>query len=133
MAQRKPRVLNFRDLTVYQKAICYQKEIYEAIKAFPHFEDDVLITALRKNVVSITLNIAEGNANFYYNKEHDRYNTAVEKLSSTRAILDLALSLNYISAQQYKELDNLAEEVLRMLIKLMDKIHIKNKRSESAC
>lgn len=50
----------FRDLIVWQKAMAFATEIYKAISCFPVFEQYGLTNQLRRAVVSVSSNIAEG-------------------------------------------------------------------------
>jgi len=52
--------MDFRNLRVYKIAINFTKEIYELSKEIPEYEQFGLVSQLRRAVVSIVLNIAEG-------------------------------------------------------------------------
>lgn len=54
---------NFRNLKIYQRAITYAMEIYKLSKNFPKEELYGLTSQLRRAVISISLNIAEGSGN----------------------------------------------------------------------
>lgn len=54
---------NFRSLKVYQRAIDYSVEIYKISKQFPKDELYGLTSQIRRAVISISLNIAEGSGN----------------------------------------------------------------------
>lgn len=53
---------NFKDLLVWQKAIDFVTDIYEATILFPNDEKFGLISQIRRAAVSIPSNIAEGNS-----------------------------------------------------------------------
>lgn len=51
---------NFRDLIVWQRAIVYVSSVYEVAKQLPKEETYALSDQLRRAVVSVPSNIAEG-------------------------------------------------------------------------
>ncbi|MDF1510663.1 four helix bundle protein [Robertmurraya sp. DFI.2.37] len=118
----KKYVGNVRDLKVYRKALLFRKVVYAIVKVFPEFEQENLSDMLRKSSCSIVSNLAEGNTNFYYKKEYSHLNMALSKLAECRSTLDIARMEGYISESLYTDVDLKAEEILKMIIGMMNRI-----------
>ncbi|MFD1203631.1 four helix bundle protein [Sporosarcina contaminans] len=122
MAEKKPFIGDFRELEVYKKALIFSNKIYRIIEGFPSYERNNLIDQLRRASSSCYANIAEGNANYYYGKEYDRLNTALGSIAECRAFLDMSVMQKYITKETYECLDKEAEEIVKMLVGLMNRI-----------
>jgi four helix bundle protein len=61
MEEKKPS-RNYRDLVVWQDSIKLSKTVYKVIEKFPKYEKYGLADQLRRSVVSVPSNIAEGQA-----------------------------------------------------------------------
>lgn len=120
--KRKQSIVDFRQLSVYQKSLTFHKQMYDLIETFPPCEKNNLADQLRRASTSICANIAEGVGNFYYGKERDRINSAIGSLSECRSFLDMAYGANYITSEECEELDGHANEILKMLIGLINRI-----------
>ena len=121
MTLKKQSIGNFRELEVYKKALVFNKKMNNLIETFPAHEKNNLSDQLRRASTSVCANIAEGVSNFYYGKEYDRLNSAIGSLSECRSFLDISRMLDYITQDEYKTFDELAEEVLKMLIALANR------------
>ena len=122
MTIRKQAIGNFRELTVYRKALLFNKEIYQALEKFPSYEKYNVVDQLRRASTSVVANISEGNANYYYAKEFDRLNSSLGSVAECRALLEISLMENYVSREEYKSLDEKAQEIMKMLIGMMIRI-----------
>lgn len=122
MVKKKENVGNFRDLEVYRKALIFSNKIYRTVESYPSFERNNLVDQLRRASSSVYSNIAEGNANYYYRKEYDRLNTSIGSISECRAFLDMSVMQKYITKDTYEYLDKEAEEIVKMLVGLMNRI-----------
>ncbi|MBB2482482.1 four helix bundle protein [Bacillus sp. APMAM] len=131
MAERKPFIGDFRELGVYRKALDFSNKIYKIVEKFPIYERNNLSDQLRRCSSSIFANIAEGNSNYYYRKEIDRLNTALGSTAESRSFTDLAVMQNYITLEEYKELDRDAEEITKMLIGMINRLERILKEGES--
>ncbi|MEL4026676.1 four helix bundle protein [Lysinibacillus endophyticus] len=122
MVKKKENIGNFRDLEVYRKALIFSNKIYRTVESYPSFERNNLVDQLRRASSSVYSNIAEGNANYYYRKEYDRLNTSIGSISECRAFLDMSVMQKYITKETYEYLDKEAEEIVKMLVGLMNRI-----------
>jgi len=105
---------SFEDLLVWQKAHQLVLQGYPLTLDFPDYERFAMADQLRRAVVSVATNIAEG-----YGSHSDglflRYlSTAQGSLAETRYLLLLARDLRYINIPQYDAAAALAEEVSKV-------------------
>lgn len=122
MENKKEFIGDLSKLIVYQKALVFHKKIYGMIDKLPTTEKYNLCDQIRRAITSVVANVAEGYARISYKEEYNFLNIAVGSLSETRSFLDICLSVNYISSEEYESLDNEAEQVLRMLIGKMKSV-----------
>ena len=110
----------FKDLIVWQRAMALVKSVYALAKTFPADERYALTDQLRRAVVSIPSNIAEG-CGRASNAEYARFlSIARGSLYETMTQLQIAVDLGYISAIG-EELDSRISEVGRMLTAMLKK------------
>ena len=94
--------------------------VYAISKAFPPDERYALTDQLRRTVVSIPSNIAEGNGRSS-NADYGHFlSIARGSLFETMTQLQIAADLGYIK-NRHKELDDLMDEVGRMLTSMLKK------------
>ena len=109
----------FRSLVVWQRAIDLVRMVYAVAKNFPAEERYALTDQLRRAVVSIPANIAEGNGRAS-NKDYAHFlSIARGSLYETLTHLEIARQLNYLS--DYTEIEALAAEIGRMLGSMLKK------------
>ena len=109
----------FRSLVVWQRAIDLVRMVYAVAKNFPAEERYALTDQLRRAVVSIPANIAEGNGRAS-NKDYAHFlSIARGSLYETLTHLEIARQLDYLS--DYTEIEALAAEIGRMLGSMLKK------------
>lgn len=124
MSIKKPYVGNVRDLKVYRKALLFCKVMYEISKRLPS-DESYIANLLKRSSCSVLANLAEGNTNFYYRKELNHFNLSISKVAEIRSALDLLRMQGYINDSVYSSADLRGEEILKMIIKLMQRIERK--------
>jgi four helix bundle protein len=106
---------NFRNLKIYQRAIAYAVEIYKISRNFPKEELYGLTSQIRRAVISISLNIAEGSGN-KSEKEFQRFlEIALRSDYEVIACLEIALKLNYCCNDDFSRLSAEADEIAAMI------------------
>lgn len=65
---------NYKELSVWKKSVSLAKDIYDSTKTFPKVEKYGITSQIRRSVVSISSNIAEG-AGRYGVKEFRQFTT----------------------------------------------------------
>lgn len=106
---------NFKKLKVYQRAIEFAVEVYKVSKSFPKDEMYGLTSQIRRAVISISLNIAEGSGN-KSDKEFQRFlEIALRSDYEVMTCLEIALKLNYCKRKEYERLITEADEIAAMI------------------
>ena len=106
---------NFRNLICYQKGRTLVKEVYALVKTFPVEEKYALGDKLRRAVVSVTSNIAEGSGRQSFKDQAHFLELSYGSLMEVMSQLDLALDLSFIDNENYKRLEEMIEEEARVL------------------
>lgn len=100
----------YKTLDAYKVAKDLVRYIYQILKKFPREEQYALCDQLRRAVISVPSNIAEGISR-YSNKEKAHFlEIAFGSLMEVDAQMDIAFDLGYISKE---ELDTVMELVTR--------------------
>lgn len=112
----------FQELVVWHTAMELAKAIYEATRDFPDHERFGLTSQLRRAGVSVPLNIAEGKGR-YHRKEFVQFlYNARGSLYEVVTLLNLALDLKYLKAEQHQSLFQLAQKVMSQLSGLINSL-----------
>ena len=112
-------VFGYRKLIAYQKAKDVVKETYRLLKKFPSEERFAMCSQLRRASVSITSNIAEG-VNRYSVKDKSHFiEMAYGSLMEVSSQFEIAEELGYISSDDQLRMDQLVDEVARLLSGLL--------------
>ena len=113
---------NFQQLDVYKVSQEYIKEIYQVTKDFPKDEKFGIIDQIRRAVISISANVAEG-CGRYHSKDFTQFlRVARGSCYEVVALLDTSLNLEYLDKQAYNELNIKAERINKMLSALINSI-----------
>lgn len=121
MSPKKEYLKDVRDLTAYRKALLFRKGMYSILNSLSS-SNDFMKVDIRKASCALCSNLAEGNGNYYYEREFHHYDIALCKLAKCQSYLSLLFGLETITEQVYKKLQELALEVRRMIIRLMEQI-----------
>ena len=111
---------DYKDLNVWQMSIDFVESIYKIVKLFPREETYALSDQIRRAVVSIPSNIAEG-ASRNSNKEFVQFlYIALGSASEVETQLIIAQRLKYVNSIE-KEIDELTK-IRKMLNSLITSI-----------
>ena len=113
-------VSNYQDLIVWQKSMTLAKMVYAVVKKLPKEELYALSDQIRRAVVSIPSNIAEGCAR--ESKTELAYFLRIAKGSSAELETQLPLcsSIGYLQKQELNDIFSLLDEISRMLRALLN-------------
>ncbi len=109
-------VEGLKRLKIWVRAKDFALKIYKQIlPLLPAEEKWNLNQQLRRSSLSISANIAEGYGRFYFQDNVRFCYIARGSLEETLSHLTVALEMNFISAELYKEFEAEGEEIDRML------------------
>ena len=92
----------FRNLNVYTRSKELVKQIYELLKKFPKEEQFALCDQLRRAVISIPSNIAEGSGRRSAKEQAHFLEISYGSLCEVECQLDIAYELQYIAKEDYE-------------------------------
>jgi len=101
----------FEKLTVWQNARKLVKEIYKITRSFPEDEKFGLVSQIRRAIVSVSSNIAEGSSRITSKDQAHFYNTSYSSLMEVLSQVILSSDLEFITIKQYEDLREEIEEI----------------------
>ena len=112
----------YRDLVVWQRAIDLVPAVYGVVRSFPKHETYALSDQIRRAVVSIAANIAEGQARQHRKEFLQHLAIARGSLAEVHTLIVVSQRLQYVSDEQVAELEKQLGEIARPLNGLMSKL-----------
>src|SRR3989344_3729513 len=91
------QIKSYKELIVWQRTLELCKEIYRLTKDFPKEEQFVLVSQMRRAVISILSNIAEGSGRYFVNEWKQFYSFAYGSALELEAQMILSQELKLIS------------------------------------
>jgi four helix bundle protein len=116
---------SYRELLVWQKAKSFAVQIYQASEQFPRSEIYGLTSQIRRAVVSVSSNIAEGQGRLTPGEFLHFLGQARGSLLELDTQLAIALDLNYLKPDQHKLPDHDAYQILVLLNRLIESLRNK--------
>ena len=113
---------NYKELEVWKESIKFCPEIYKLVRKLPEDEKFGLISQLKRAVISIPSNIAEGSA-----KSSDKHfviflENSLGSCYEIETQLQIAFELQMINKETFSTAIELAKEVNRMIYALKSKL-----------
>ena len=118
----------FFDLRVYQEAKLLVREVYSLLDRFPKYETYALSDQLRRAVVSVPSNIAEGSGRVSAKEKVRFIEIAYGSLTETLCQLDIAHDLNYITDEEFAN----EKERINVIGKQLSGLHVSFQKQDSA-
>ncbi len=113
----------FKELKVWQKSVELASEVYAATKNFPSEEKFGITSQIRRSVVSISSNIAEG-AGRKTSKEFKLFlNYAYGSCSELETQLIISKNLGFLSPELLPELSEAINEIQKMIYSLSNSLN----------
>jgi len=106
---------DFRKIMAWEKADDLVVLIYEASKAFPKEERYGLTSQLRRAVVSVAANIAEGSGKQYIKEFRHFLYIARASLSEVEYYIHLSHRLDYLNGEKVGKLEEARKETAKIL------------------
>ncbi len=114
-----------KNLEVWQLSVALATFVYQITETFPKSEIYGLISQMRRAVVSVPSNIAEGAARFSSKEFAQFLNITGGSLSECDTQIEIAYNLKYINIEQREELDRRIEVISMKLAGLISVIRKK--------
>src|SRR6266446_2731639 len=111
----KPIVQSYRDLVVWKKSMALVLKVYRCTQAFPKIETYGLTSQLRRAVVSVPSNVAEGQARLSTGEFKQFLGNARASLMEVETQIVMARDLGYLDQNQSDCLLSDTGEVGRIL------------------
>ena len=108
-------VFSYRKLRVYQQAKDFVVYVYRLLKQFPKEEQYALCDQLRRAVISIPSNIAEGMGRSSVKEQIHFIEIAFGSLCEVMCQLELACELRFIENKQLSEAEEQVKAIAQML------------------
>lgn len=112
----------YRKLEVYANSKKYVADIYQLLQKFPNEERFAMCNQLRRAAVSITSNIAEGMGRFSDKEKLHFIEIAFGSLYETMSQIELALDFNYITQNEFVNMEEQVVVISKMLSGLRNSI-----------
>ena len=105
----------FENLNAWQEARKYVVEVYRVLETFPQHERFALCDQIRRAVISVPSNIAEGSGRMSYKEKIHFLEIAYGSLMEVYCQLQLSADLGYISQEQLNALKHTSFNVSKLL------------------
>lgn len=115
-------VRSYKDLIIWQKSIKLVKDVYQLVYKFPKHETYALSDQLRRSVVSVPSNIAEGQARQYPAEFRQFLYTALGSAAEVDTQIIIALELGYITEQEANSIDLQLVEIRKMAYAIIQRL-----------
>ena len=91
----------FENLSAWQEARKLVISVYQLLDDFPKFESYALCDQIRRSIVSVPSNLAEGSGRISTKEQLHFYEIAYGSLTESLCQLDIAHDLEYITDQEF--------------------------------
>ena len=105
----------FENMNAWQEARKLVVSVYRLLDNFPNFEKYALCDQIRRSVVSVPSNLAEGSGRISIREQLHFYEIAYGSLMETYNQLILAADLQYIRKENLHELRPQIDTIARMI------------------
>lgn len=114
-------LFSFTKLAAYQRSMDLVQDVYAVMKIFPAEERFALCDQLRRAVVSVPSNIAEGLSRFSDKEKAHFLEISYGSLMETYCQLDIAKRLGYITDTQFVDFEKRIEDIAKPIAGLRNK------------
>ena len=124
MNQELSKIKSFTDLKVWREGHILVLYLYTVTKNFPKEEQFGLSSQLRRAVVSITSNIAEGFSRNSYKEKLQFYSIALGSLTEVQNQILIAKDVKYVTKEEFNNIANQTILISKMINGLIKKSRI---------
>jgi len=115
-------IRSYKDLIVWQKSVLLARKVYEITEQFPSKEQFGITSQMQRAAISISSNIAEGRHRGSRKDFVKFLRIAYASANELETQIHIAKLLSHTKIFDYKELDSLLNEILRMLNSMIQKL-----------
>ena len=105
----------YKNLDVYKESKNLVKMVYELIEKFPKVETYALCDQLRRSVISVPSNIAEGSGRTSAKDQAHFFEMAFGSLMEVSCQMDIACDLGYINQTELLKVEEQVSRIAAML------------------
>ena len=105
----------YKNLDVYKESKNLVKRVYGLIEKFPKVETYALCDQLRRSVISVPSNIAEGSGRTSAKDQAHFFEMAFGSLMEVNCQMDIACDLGYIEPIELNQIEELIRKIAAML------------------
>jgi four helix bundle protein len=113
---------NYKDLMVWRESILFVPEVYGILRRFPREEMFDLCSQIRRAVVSVPANIAEGQGRTYRKAFLQHLRIAKGSLAELHTLFVVSEQLGYISPGDLENIEMAIERIAKPLHGLISKV-----------
>lgn len=125
-------IFSFEKLTVYQESRKLALNIYQIIRELPYDEKFALGSQLRRSMISVTSNIAEGCGRMSYKEKIHFLEIAYGSLLEVYSQIQMCVDLNYTTNERFANIQPQFAQVARLINALRKSYIDKNNRQSSS-
>lgn len=118
--------MDFHDLEVWKLGMDIAKDVYKCTTIFPNSEKYGLCSQMRRAVVSIPSNIAEGNGRFYLKEYLHFLSISQGSLLELMTQLELSRELSFLQIDEFHKIYSKCTMLNKMLRSLIRNLKYKN-------
>jgi four helix bundle protein len=108
-------IKSFYDLEVWNKSHQFTLKLYSVIKSFPNEERYILESQIKRAAISISTNIAEGMGRYSQKEFLQHLVISRGSTEECKYLVLLSKDLNYVNQETYENLNELLNEIGKML------------------
>ncbi len=112
---------SYKNLEAYKEAKALVKQVYALLKKFPKEETYALCDQLRRAVISVPSNIAEGSGRTSAKDQAHFLEMAFGSLMEVDCQMDIAQDLGYVSLDEHEEITVQISKVAALLSGMRNK------------
>ena len=119
---------NYKNLEAYKESKALVMQVYQLLKIFPREEQYALCDQLRRAVISIPSNIAEGSGRISLKEQAHFLEIAFGSLMEVDCPVDIAYDLGYVSQESQELLAKQIAKVAALLSGMRNKCLVRSER-----
>jgi four helix bundle protein len=116
------KLQSFKDLKAWQKSSDLATLVYKSTDKFPKSELFGLINQMRRAVISISSNLAEGFKRNHKKEKTQFYSVAYGSVAELESQIEISYRLNYLNSTDYQKILSLTIEISKMIDGLIKSI-----------